>query len=292
MIHRPPIVSPQLLHVPGRTQHLLPQLPRIQMVRRITQRTRRRGDLPRRIAPTREDLRHGQVTQCGIMRGRPRGAARQIQQLVVRHRQPCLRIQRPAHRVILVQVAPRIHFPTSIAPQETEPSVPPVGSLPGEIQRGNPLRLPGQRREIRLIGADTALHFDIAQPVAAMRPIEDAALRPAMVVVDHFECLVELVSPEAHILRRPFQLGLGHRSIDDKFQLLRREPPQIELQPPRLVGPVEITKPLRHTIIRARHRRRTHLVVRPKRRLPLVVNQSVSDHQRTIGRPGRRMRRA
>ncbi len=292
MIHRLRIVRPQLLHVPARPQHPLLRLPDLQMVGRVAQRARRRGSLARRIPPTREHLRHGQVTQRGVVRGRPRGAARQIQQLVVRHRQPRLRIQRPAHRVILVQVAPRIHFPTSVTPQEAEPRMTPIGSLSGEIQRRNPLRLPGHRREIRLIGADTALHFDIAQPVAAVRPMVDAALRPAMVVVDHFERLVELVSPEAHVLRRPLQFGLRHRCIDDKFELLGREPTQIELQPPRLVGPVKITEPLRHTVIRARHRRRTHLMMRPERRLPLVVNQSVSDHQRTIRRPGRRMRRA
>ena len=168
--------------------------------------------------------------------------------------------------------------------------MPPVAALTREVKRRNPFRFARDRREIGLIRADSAVQLDVGQPVAAVRPHENALLRPRHVIAHRLEHAVELVPPPAHILCRPLEFRPRHRRIDKELQLAHRQTPQIMLQLPRLVRPVKIIEPLRHILVTPRHGVRWHLVVRPERRLALIPHEGKRQHQRAVGWPRTRVR--
>ncbi|MFN9944447.1 MAG: hypothetical protein ACK56I_33765, partial [bacterium] len=105
------------------------------------------------------------------------------------------------------------------------------------------------------------------------------------------EGTVELTAAEFHVFGRPFQFRTRHRRIDDEFQLLRREPAQVEVQLPRVVALRIKTEPLGQRIVHHRHHFRRDLMVRPIGGRSLIVNQRVSQGQRTVFRELVGMRR-
>ncbi len=203
-----------------------------------------------------------------------------------------MRIERLPDRVALVEETPCIEFPFAVPAQVTEPRVTAILSLPGEIKRRDTLGFAGDAGEVGLVGANATRHFDVGQPVSSLGPHEIPALGPPVVVAHHIQHAIELVASRAHIFGRPLEFGQGHRSIDEEFQFRGGKPAQVVLQLPRFIRPLEIGELLRDIIPGARNRGRGNLVVRPESRLPLVVDQSIGQHERAVGRPRGGMRTA
>ena len=164
--------------------------------------------------------------------------------------------------------------------------------LTGKIKRRDSFGLAGDAGKVGLIGADSARHFNVGQTVSALGPHEISALGPSVVVAHHVQHTVELVASNAHIFRGPFEFGQRHRSIDEELQFRGGKPAQIMLQLPRFVRPQEVGKLIRDIVTGARNCRGGNLVMRPESRLPLVVDQSVGQHERAVSRPRAGMRTA
>ncbi len=226
------------------------------------------------------------------MTGCTQGAPRQVKQLMIADRLPSLRIEGLPNGVALLEKTSGIQLPFAIAAQVTEPRMSSVLALTREINRGDALGFSGNAREIGLVRANTAGQFDVAQAVGSVGPHEDTAFRAVSVVTDHIEHAVEFVRPRADIFRRPLEFLARHGRIDEKFQLCRGETTQVVFELSRLVGAVEIIELPGHILRGPGHTARRHLLVRPERRLALVVDQSESQHERAVGGPRRRMRTA
>ena len=247
-----------------RREHVFLCFPSRDEVGRIKKRAVRRRAGRRQIPAPPEDFRHGQVAQGPVVSLRACRPAREKEQLVIGHGQPCLRIERLADGIALLEETPGIQLPLAVPSQISEPGMAPVLPLAREVKGRDPPGLARDAGEVGLVGANPPGRVNSAQAVLAVGPQKNTLLGAPMIVPDHVEDTVELVMPRPRIFRRPLEFGAWHRGIDEELQFRRRKPAQIMLELPCLVGPVKIIELARDTLLRTRHRCRRHLMVRPE----------------------------